>query len=381
MKNNNMKLIMENWRKFSTKLESVDKSKVLIETKTFSGNLQNLLQEHQRRSISQNQFEKIIIESIENDLKEADYYLKKLEIIKKNPLLAEQEGFLGKAKQFISSAATAIKNAFVKTFQVIKDAPFQVLFLKNKIESQIKQFSKENPQKAKLLADVLKVAMAAAAVYAIYKLGVDDAAAAVKVKGQLVQGDEMKGFEILDYIQSHASELNVTPKDITQIKQAFQGEGDKTAALGKLAEIVNKAQDLMDASYQQAMQGGGSFEDIKPAVDAASDAAKQAIDAAAQKAAGVAGDVGAAASSAASQGVEGLGKAAHIFHSKAQILQKLKEMGISPEDAIQNSQGTVRKIVAKLLQDKQITKDAANAMTSQAGNYAASMLKAIGALK
>lgn len=377
---NNMNLIMENWRKFSKEVESTDKSKVLIETSKYNGNLKSLLNERENKKISKKQFEKIITESIQNDLKEADYYLKKLEIIKKNPLLAEQEGFLGKAKQFISGAATAIKNAFVKTFQVIKDAPFQVLFLKDRVEGQIKQFTKENPQKAQLLKDVLKLAVAAAAVYTLIKYGISDAHAAVQVKGQLVQGDEMKGFEILNYLKEHASELNISDLDLTKIKQAFQGEADKTAALGKLAEVVNKAQDLMDAHQQQMMQGGGSFDDIKGAIDAASDVAKQAIDAAAAKAAGVAGDAGAAAGSAASQGVEGLGKAAHIFHSKAQILQKLKEMGISPEDAIQNSQGTVRQIISKLLQDKQITKDAANAMNNQALVYANSMLQTIGAL-
>lgn len=383
--NSDMKLIMESWRKFSKKLESFDKSKVLIETKKYNGNLKNLLSERENKNISKNEFNKIIFESIEKDLNEADFYLNKLAVIRSNPLLAEQEGFLGKAKQFASSAITAIKNAFFKTFQVIKDAPFQVLFLKNKVETQIRQFAKENPQKAKLLGDVLKVAMAAAAVYALYKFSVGDAQAAVQVKSQLVQGDEMKGFEILEYLQTHASELNLSGKDLTQIKMAFQGEGDKTAALGKLSDIVNKAQDLMDASYQQAMQGGGSFDDVKPMLDAASDAAKQAADIAAAKAAGVASDAGGAAQSVAGVAAQKVSGAmdAVLDLTRNEGLGRLKQIvaDIKKQNPNLSDISLGKTVLQDLLKKGQISQEQYTNFSNISGNVFTRLLGAIQQVK
>jgi len=377
----NMNLIMENWRKFSTEVEASDISKIIVETKKFNGSLKDLLTENKKGNISKNKFNEIIFESIEKDLKEADFYLKKLSVIRSNPLLAEQEGFLGKAKQFITNAASAIKNAFVKTFQVIKDSPFQVLFLKNKVEGQIKQFAKENPTKAKLLADVLKVAMAAAAVYALYKFSVGDAHAAVQVKGQLVQGDEMKGFELLEYIQKHASELNLSGTDIAKIKQAMSGEGDKTAALGKLADVVNKAQDLLDASVNQALQGGGSFDDVKPAIDAANDAARQAIDLAAQKAAGVT-DAASQAATSVSQGVADAMDTVRDL-SRNEGLGRLKSMvaDIKKQNPNFNDAQIGKAILQQLKSSGQISQDQLVKFGNISGGIFKELLQAIAKVK
>lgn len=376
-----MNLIMENWRKFSTEVEASDISKIIVETKKFNGSLKDLLTENKKGNISKNKFNEIIFESIEKDLKEADFYLKKLSVIRSNPLLAEQEGFLGKAKQFITNAASAIKNAFVKTFQVIKDSPFQVLFLKNKVEGQIKQFAKENPTKAKLLADVLKVAMAAAAVYALYKFSVGDAHAAVQVKGQLVQGDEMKGFELLEYIQKHASELNLSGTDIAKIKQAMSGEGDKTAALGKLADVVNKAQDLLDASVNQALQGGGSFDDVKPAIDAANDAARQAIDLAAQKAAGVT-DAASQAATSVSQGVADAMDTVRDL-SRNEGLGRLKSMvaDIKKQNPNFNDAQIGKAILQQLKSSGQISQDQLVKFGNISGGIFKELLQAIAKVK
>lgn len=93
---NNMKLIMENWRKFSN--DSL-KNNILIETKYYNGSLNELILKNRSGKISLNDFEGIVCESLNQDLAELE---------KINKQILSEAGVIDTAKAVGSKIKSAV---------------------------------------------------------------------------------------------------------------------------------------------------------------------------------------------------------------------------------------------------------------------------------
>lgn len=182
---NDMNLIMENWRRFSQS-ESFSNyaSKVLIETKSYNSSLDLLIVEHSNKKISTKKYINILQESIDKDLKE----LSKLEKEILNEALGDT---IKKVGQNIKGAVTGAIDAVIKKVNdmimkvslMIWNAPRQAALNITKIIPYVRNFKNANPKVYAFLIVSLKIIGIIAIAYAFLHPGTAEASVPIDQYG------------------------------------------------------------------------------------------------------------------------------------------------------------------------------------------------------
>lgn len=229
---NEMKIILENWRKFSNQ---TDLKTVLVETKNYNSSLDNLILEHKAKKISTEKYISILEESINNDLKE-------LEKINKQII---SEGILDKAKQLgqkvagavggaVNSAIQKVNDIILKVSMMVYEAPRKAIPLLLKTINFIRNFKQTNPKIYAFLVVSLKVIAIAAIAYVVLNPGTAHASVEMPKLGggsRLIDPNSAEGKELLGALKL------LTPENL----QGSPLEGIDQEKLSQATQIIQKA--------------------------------------------------------------------------------------------------------------------------------------------
>lgn len=291
---NDMKLIMENWRKFS-------KHDVLIETKNYNSTLESLVLEYNQKKISTHKFISILEESVLSDLKQ-------LEIINKQ---INEAAILDKAKQLgqkVSGAVSGAVNAAInkvneivlKASMMIYEAPRKAIPLLIKTISFVKNFKNTNPKIYAFLVMTLKILAVAAVAYVALNPGTAHASVEMpKIGGgvRVIDANSPEGKELLGALKALSPEnLQGTPLEgLDSGKLKAASDIIQNAVMNKEPQKVQGAlKTVLEAAEHLRMQAknsgeGGTLEKLGAKVVEVANAVAQKSQEAAASGAGTSG--------------------------------------------------------------------------------------------
>jgi hypothetical protein len=200
-----MNLIMENWRKFANNAETFDKSKILVETKTYKNNLQSLMFEHRLGKISNEKFSALLYESI---------------ILEQKQFL--QEGIMDAIKGGINSVNDFLTMQFIKLQTLIGTSVVNAAKGIGSLGSVISKIKQYFPS----LYEVGKIILMALAVYAAYKFMVGDAAADVLSDNPLAS------------LPGEPAKIRYNPENASHIAGMLKKMAAEDPEFGTTAELI-----------------------------------------------------------------------------------------------------------------------------------------------
>jgi hypothetical protein len=263
---NNMKLIMENWRKFTNNADNL--SNILIETKNYNSYLDVLVDEHKNKKISTKKYISILQESINKDFTDLEILNEQLlqEALGDNVKKLGQK-VVGAAKGVLDTVIKKINDMIMKVSLMIWKAPRQAALNAVKFLSFLKKFKETNPKTYAFLAVSVKILAFIAIAYAFLHPGTAEASVPIDQYGaaaadhgvtKMVDASSEEGKQLLGALRVLAPEnLSGTPL-----------EGIEEGQLKAASEILQKA--VMSKKPEQ-IQGA-----LKTILNAADTLSKQA---------------------------------------------------------------------------------------------------------
>ncbi len=339
----NMRLIMENWRKFADNANSFDKSKILVETKIYTNDLQTLIFEHRTGKISTEHFSAVLSESI---IAEQNYYL--------------NEGLMDLIKGGIEKVNDFLTMQFIKLQTLISTSAVNAARGIGGLGQIIGKIKQQFPS----LYEVGKVVLMALAVYAAYKFMISDAQADVLIDNPMASlGDAPK----IKYDPKTGKAVAGMLKIMAQQDPEFSSTADmiiKDIASGKTidASSIEGYQEVLGevrGKLMRVMTGGKAQERFAGLIEigekALDKAADQLQDAGKQLSTATGAD-GATVTQAAGQSLTSLSrKAAQNQDIVKDVLDGwMKEFGKVPEP--QSLKGFARRVLEKALSPEQFKK-------------------------
>lgn len=322
MKNNNMKLIMENWRKFSDQISSYSDN-ISIITENFNGSLSLLKEDLNNKKISQKNYNKIIYESILKNASDIQFYCSKLEKLYSNKSLVENEKYILEEQNLLNEAFENLKSMFSKVFSSKETSqnPKAVSQLSKSLET-VKTATKD-PRKKSLLNSLKLIAIAAA----FFSTNI--------AKADISPADLS---DIRDQIKIILTSPEASESDKTDAKIMLQNINDPE----KTPEIKNLFEKMKKKLNEKAAELRGDNQ-VPFFMQAANEA-----DALVKSAAGGATTVSQDAFKTASEVTNA------IFKDKSTLEKAIKQYELKPEN-MQTAQGVVFSLISKLFLDGKIT--------------------------
>jgi DNA-directed RNA polymerase subunit L len=276
-KNNEMKLIMENWRKFSDEADKTNKSPVLVETNLYKGSLKKLVESLETNSVSVSIYNKILSESIENDLAEIRDLISSKEFLTE---AEEIEKSVGEPKGMGSKILEKFKGMAEKIINLAKTSWEKASGYIATAYQAAQKFSKT--KLGKTIIDILKVAAFAAVAYII--LHPSEAHAAINLPASggrppVTLSDKTEaGIKVINWLSTTGRQMlgEIADKLIELIKsdKVFDVKNMSKGVLDLLQEVralVEKSEFL-----NQFAQSAEGF--IRGGVQGAGDVATGAVD-------------------------------------------------------------------------------------------------------
>lgn len=298
---NDMKLIMENFRKFSNTLDTHDKSKIIIETKNRKVDLDTLILEYKNKKISKNEYVNTLTESIEKDFQELELLYEvdvggALKAVGKKAIDTTKS--IGKAVGAAYDKITLkLTEIMLKAFSLMKASANTAVKLLLKAYNFISG-KKISPKTKLILEKVLVLGLLAGITYIIFKpsnaqaavsftpYGSDEAITLTKdnagdvvavLKTLTAQGRteisvedanrlidiiSRKGVASVDDYEPLRSALNMALKNAQNQNNNLGGEGTVQSVLKKALELGADAVKAAKVSGGSATQGFSSVTDV-----------------------------------------------------------------------------------------------------------------------
>lgn len=258
-----MKIIMENWRKFSNSEQFIQSAKnIIIENKNYNSSLETLLLEYKNNKISTKKYINILQESIDNDLKNLSLLNKQvLNEVVQDTLKKVGQNIKGALSSALEAAIKKVNDIIMKVSLMIWNAPRQAALNISKIIPYVKNFKKANPNIYAFLIISLKIIGMAAIAYAFLHPGTAEASVQMdKIGGgvKIIDGSSPEGQQLLGALKV------LSPENL----QGTSLEGIDSEKLKQASDILQKA--VMSKKPEQ-IQGA-----LKTILNAADTLSKQA---------------------------------------------------------------------------------------------------------
>lgn len=285
---NDMKLIMENWRKFSTSQEMYNvATDILIETKIYNNSLSVLISEHENKKISTKKYITIIQESIDKDFKDLDSLLNDKKVLSE---LAAFDSIKKVAKSAADSVVQKINSIFIKALSMIKVNAKSAILTIEKTKKYLDNFAKRNPELTKKFLSALKVAAMLAIAYVVLNPGEAHAyidLPATSARGATTLGsDTESGKMVINFLTNNAQHVMdilgiksnyidliikaINSKDPVKVGQSVINILQQIRAMAERTEFMDSFKPLIDNAANTATQ-------IAHSANAAMDAANSSI--------------------------------------------------------------------------------------------------------